>query len=55
MGPCPPDAEHKYFFKLYALDIILDLSEGSTKQEVEAAMHGHIIEQTELVGRYERG
>jgi len=54
MGPCPPDAEHKYFFKLYALSITLDLSEGSTKQEVEAAMQSHIIEQTELIGKYER-
>ena len=54
MGPCPPDAEHKYFFKLFALDITLDLSQGSTKQEVEEAMQGHIIEQTELIGRYER-
>ena len=53
-GPCPPDAEHRYFFKLYALDIKLDLSQGSEKTEVEEAMQGHIIEQTELVGRYER-
>ena len=53
-GPCPPDAEHKYFFKLYALDTTLDLSEGASKGEVEAAMQGHILEQTELTGRYER-
>ena len=53
-GPCPPDAEHKYFFKLYALDTTLDLSEGVSKGEVEAAMQGHILEQTELTGRYER-
>jgi len=53
-GPCPPDREHCYFFKLYALDIVLDLAEGSTKVEVETAMVGHILEQVELVGRYER-
>ena len=53
-GPCPPDAEHKYFFKLYALNISLDLSEGASKGEVEVAMQGHILEQTELTGRYER-
>jgi hypothetical protein len=53
-GPCPPDAEHKYIFKLYALDTELNLNEGVTKVEVETAMQGHIIEKTELIGRYER-
>ena len=53
-GPCPPDAEHKYFFKLYALDTNFDLPQGSEKKEVEEAMKGHIIEQTQLIGRYER-
>ena len=53
-GPCPPDGEHKYFFKLYALDTILDLEEGVTKEEVEIAMQDHILEQTELTGRYNR-
>lgn len=53
-GPCPPDAEHRYVFRLYALDTTLDLSEGVTKADVEQAMTGHIIEQAELVGRYER-
>lgn len=54
-GPCPPDREHRYFFKLYALDAMLDLPAGATKKEVEKAMHGHIIAQTELMGRYEKG
>lgn len=54
-GPCPPDREHRYFFKLYALDAQLDLPEGSTKQEIEKAMQGHIIEKAELIGKYERG
>ncbi len=54
-GPCPPDREHRYFFKLYALDDILDLPEGSTKKEVEEAMEGHIMMQYEFIGRYEKG
>ena len=54
MGPCPPDREHRYFFKLYALDAMLNLKEGVTKPEVEAAIQEHIVAQTELMGRYER-
>jgi len=54
-GPCPPSGEHRYFFKLYALDTMLDLGEGVSKGEVERAMEGHVIEQTELVGKYRRG
>ena len=53
-APCPPDREHRYFFKLYALDKMLDLKEGSTKKDVETAMQGHIVEKVELIGRYER-
>jgi Raf kinase inhibitor-like YbhB/YbcL family protein len=53
-GPCPPDREHRYFFKLYALDIELDLPEKATKQQVEEAMEGHIIEKAELMGKYNR-
>jgi len=53
-GPCPPDREHRYFFKLYALDTALHLREGVTKKEVEAAMKGHIIAKTELMGRYDK-
>ncbi|KPJ54869.1 hypothetical protein AMJ47_02235 [Parcubacteria bacterium DG_72] len=53
-GPCPPDREHRYFFKLYALDTELDLPEGSTKQEVEEAMQGHILDEAELIGLYKR-
>lgn len=53
-GPCPPDAEHRYFFKLYALDSMLNLKEGVTKTEVEKIMSGHILAQTELIGRYQR-
>jgi len=53
-GPCPPDRKHRYFFKLYALDAKLSISENSTKKEVEKAMQGHILEKTELIGLYER-
>ena len=51
-GPAPPDKRHTYVFKLYALDTKLDLPEKSTKADVEKAMEGHIIEQTQLTGTY---
>jgi Raf kinase inhibitor-like YbhB/YbcL family protein len=54
-GPCPPPGKpHRYFFKLYALDIQLDLPEGSSKDEVEEAMKGHILDKAELIGIYQR-
>ncbi len=53
-GPCPPDREHRYFFKLYALDTMLELPQGAAKADVEKAMQGHVLEKVELVGRYER-
>lgn len=55
IGPCPPDREHRYFFKLYALDKMLDLHSGATKSQVEKAMDGHIIAEHHLMGRYEKG
>ena len=51
-GPAPPDKRHTYVFKLYALDSELDLPDKSTKADVEKAMDGHIIEQTQLTGTY---
>jgi len=51
-GPAPPDKRHTYVFKLYALDCRLDLSNESTKADVEKAMEGHIIEQATLTGTY---
>lgn len=54
MGPCPPDREHRYFFKLYALNVKLSLSPGATKAQVEKAMEGHILAKCRLMGRYEK-
>jgi Raf kinase inhibitor-like YbhB/YbcL family protein len=54
-GPCPPDREHRYFFKLYALSSLLTLKEGATKKEVISAMQGHILAECTLMGRYEKG
>ncbi|MFC1682086.1 YbhB/YbcL family Raf kinase inhibitor-like protein [Nanoarchaeota archaeon] len=51
-GPCPPSGTHRYFFKLYALDSILDLEENSDNQELETTMQDYIIDQTELIGLY---
>ena len=51
-GPAPPDKEHTYIFKLYALDDRLNLNEGSTKTQVEKAMQNHVIAQTRLEGKY---
>lgn len=53
-GPCPPDREHRYFFKLYALKTTLSLPQGSTKTEVLKAMKGTILAGAQLVGRYKR-
>jgi len=58
VGPCPPPqfepAEHRYFFRLYALDTELGLHAGATKEEVRRAMEGHVIDNAELIGRYSR-
>ncbi len=53
-GPCPPIGRHRYFHKLYALDMVLEGMNTPTKAKVEAAMKGHIIAQTELVGTYQK-
>jgi Raf kinase inhibitor-like YbhB/YbcL family protein len=54
-GPCPPSGTHRYFFRLYALDDDLaDLRAGASRQELDKAMHGHILAEAQLMGRYER-
>jgi hypothetical protein len=53
-GPCPPSGTHRYFFKIYALDAVLDLAAHIKKQEFEKAMSEHIIAFGELMGLYKR-
>jgi len=53
-GPCPPSGTHRYFFKLYALDTVLDLDAGAGKKQVLRAMEGHILAQAEVMGVYTR-
>ena len=63
-GPCPPASPklqrgeptgtHRYFFMLYALDTTVSLPTSTTKSDLESAMHGHIIAQTELIGLYKK-
>lgn len=53
-GPCPPSGTHRYFFRLYALSKTLQLNPSATKTELEKAMKGFMLEQTELMGVYGR-
>ena len=53
-GPCPPGGTHRYFFKLYALDAILDLEVGVTKAELLKAMEGNVLAEGQLMGKYKR-
>ncbi|WP_455205591.1 YbhB/YbcL family Raf kinase inhibitor-like protein [Kaarinaea lacus] len=53
-GPCPPTGRHRYVHKLYALDDVLPNLGKASKTDVEKAMQGHIIEQTELVGTFQK-
>ena len=53
-GPCPPVGRHRYFFKLYALDMVLNSLKNPTKAELEEAMAGHLVGHAELVGTYEQ-
>lgn len=51
-GPRPPSGEHRYFFRLYALNTKLNLPRGSDRERIENAMEGHVIAEAELMGRY---
>lgn len=53
-GPCPPSGTHRYFFKLFALDKMLDLSPNSYVRDIERAIEGHIIQKAELIGLYKK-
>jgi Raf kinase inhibitor-like YbhB/YbcL family protein len=56
-GPCPPKGHgpHRYFFKLYALDVSsLGLPPGARRPEIDQALRGHILAETQYMGRYER-
>jgi len=53
-GPCPPGRAHKYVFRIYALDTLIDLNHDSTKKDLEKAMEGHIISRGQLMGVYKR-
>ncbi|MBN1788823.1 MAG: YbhB/YbcL family Raf kinase inhibitor-like protein [Sedimentisphaerales bacterium] len=53
-GPCPPSGTHRYYFKVYALDSMLDLSVRSTKEDLLEAMQGYILAEGVLMGKYKR-
>lgn len=53
-GPCPPLGQHRYFHKLYALDVVLPVMHRPDKSEIEAAMEGHVIAQAEVIGTYRK-
>lgn len=53
-GPQPPSGTHRYFFHLYALDTDSDMPPGLTRQELDGAIEGHVIEQTQLMGLYRK-
>lgn len=53
-GPCPPSGTHRYFFKLYALDIMLDTKKNYSKSELLSAIKNHVLAQAELMGKFKK-
>ncbi|MFH1281831.1 MAG: YbhB/YbcL family Raf kinase inhibitor-like protein [Candidatus Omnitrophota bacterium] len=53
-GPCPPSGVHRYLFKIYALDTVLNLKAGISKEQLEKAMQGHILASAQLLGLYKK-
>jgi len=53
-GPCPPNGTHRYYFKLYALDTLLNLEPALKKEDILKAMNGHILAQGQILGKYAR-
>jgi Raf kinase inhibitor-like YbhB/YbcL family protein len=53
-GPCPPNGVHEYRFRMYALDVILDLPNNTSKKDLEKAMRSHILAQGELIGLFQK-
>ena len=54
LGPCPLTETHRYVFRVYALDKVLNLKEGVNKKTLEKAMEGHVLDSTEMVGFYRK-
>lgn len=54
VGPCPPSGTHRYFFKLFAIDIILSIGADSSVDKLESEMAGHVISQGQLIGLYQK-
>lgn len=53
-GPCPPSGEHRYFFRVFALNTMLNLEEGISRSDLDVAMGGHVLGQGELMGKFSK-
>lgn len=54
-GPCPPSGRHRYFFSVFALDTVLALPDGATRDQVRDAMKGHVMARGAFMGSYQKG